>query len=270
MGKKLLFLLTLPVACFCYQQQPWFPELLEFQWIPSYTFQHYPSVDRAIHPKKYHSNDQIAQLALEVSPYPTFDLQMRVQFAATHEKHFNFRDGGILIRTLLLNDVEGDPISWTVGITSDFVRHSFLKDVSTPYHFVSNFELGSAIGKEITRECDWIARFWAYVGGGIANRGDPWTHAKLAIWGNFKNRHRLHLFTEAYLGFGRKNQVDISNHEGYGKIHHQSIDVGLAYQYHFDIWGELTLEYFYRPYAHAFPKNLQSITLRYQLPFSLF
>lgn len=272
MNKKLatlFFALVLRVAS-AYELQPWFYELLEFSFTPSYTFEHYSDVQGSTNPSKYVSNDHIVDFLLQVSPFPTLDVQIEATFEKTRRYEFGFETAGLQLRYLFLNDVAGDPVSLAVGLQSDFVDFSRLKDVSVPYHFVSNFELGSAVGKEFDKEQYWVHRLWAYAGVGIANRGEPWIRARLAYFFNLRDRHRFHLFSEGYFGTGGKNQINIGEHTGYFNVAHRSIDIGAAYQYHFDIWGDITLEYFYRPYAHAFPKNLQSITLSYRLPFSIF
>ncbi|MCB1076018.1 MAG: hypothetical protein KDK59_10915, partial [Simkania sp.] len=82
--------------------------------------------------------------------------------------------------------------------------------------------------------------------------------------------HKFELYSEGYFGFGKRHEVDIRHLNGYAKIMHQSIDIGASYHYLFEIWGSLGIQYSYRVYARAFPKQASILKVEYILPFSIF
>jgi hypothetical protein len=169
-----------------------------------------------------------------------------------------------------MNDVCGDPLSWTTGLSVRGVTRHSLKDVSCPYSSDVNFELNTALGKEWSQGPYWTTHLWGLLGAGIANHGSPWVRALAVCEKNWNDRHRAGLFAEGYFGFGELEHVSIQHFDGWGKYHHQSVDVGIDYRYHTDTWGEFTLAYTRRVYAHVFPEHVNFFTIMYQVPFSFF
>ncbi|GAB5410936.1 MAG: hypothetical protein ChlgKO_00500 [Chlamydiales bacterium] len=263
-----IFLFLLPLSLFSLNYDPWFGETWLFYLTPSYTYQYYPDVDNGT--QKYSSNDHIGAANLEFSFLPRWDVQFEGIFAATNKLSWGTRAVGTSLRYLFLNDVEGDPVSLTMNGAFFYVPTRAQTDPSTPFHSTANLEIGAAVGKEIDKIYNWRYRFWGYLGAGIANRGAPWARGILALDARFWEHNLLRIFSEGYVGFGGVNEVNIDRLRGYANIDHQSIDVGLRYAYEFKIWGEFSLEYFYRAFAHSFPERMQSITVAYTLPFSLF
>jgi hypothetical protein len=145
-----------------------------------------------------------------------------------------------------------------------------MRDVSSPYHAQGNLEIGVAAGKEIDSTYQWLWRFWGFVGTGIGNRGYPWLRPILTAEGKFQLRHKLKLSAEGYFGFGDRSRVNIDDFNGYAKVQHRSIDIGLNYTYLFEIWGALAVQYSFRIYAHSFPQHTSIFTAEYRFPFSLF
>lgn len=259
-----------PAALFSFVIDPYLTTIGEFEFRPSYSYRYYPSVNRGFNPSSYNSHDHLIDLNLGVQFWPNWDLQLQSDFSCTDRLNWGGQRVGLQVRHLLLDDVAGDPISLALGGQFFFVPTRNMRDVSSPYHAQGNFELGLATGKEISSTYHWLWRFWGYVGGGIANRGSPWLRPLLAVEAKFHLRHKLKLFSEGYVGFGDRSRVNINRFNGYAKIQHRSIDVGLNYTYLFKIWGALGLQYSYRPYAHAFPQHASIFKVEYRLPFSLF
>jgi hypothetical protein len=267
---RFLFLLFFPLALVAFEMDPWFTPLAEFQLRAAYSYRYYPSVDRAVNPTSYSSHDHIGDINLGVSPHPNWDVQAELNVAKTDRLSFGIQRVGLQGRYLWLNDVAGDPVSLTTGLSLFFVPTRNMDDVSSPYHAQGNAELGMAVGKEIDHVFDWICRFYAFLGAGIANRGSPWLRPLLSCQFQCRNTHRLQLFAEGYFGLGNRKQVNIRQFTGYAKLRHQSIDMGLNYTYHFDIWGDLSLQYAYRVFAKSFPEKASTFMIKYCLPFSIF
>ncbi len=262
--------LYLPAALFSFEIRPWYPTIYQFEFRPSLTIQRYPEVNNAINPKDYSSTDQILTLNLGIPFTPSWDIQVETEFDHTHKKSFGLLSGGLQLRYQFLDDIAGDPFSLTCGASYRGVPYNRLEDVSTPYHFVSNFEIHSAIGKELARRSTWIFRSFAFLGVGIANKGLPWLRPLLSIETNINDRHQIELFAEGYFGLGDQNTVNIRRFSGYQDIDHRSVDGAIVYRRIFAIWGSLEFQYLRRFYSHSYPERLNAFTIVYRLPFSIF
>lgn len=269
MIKRLLFFLF-PLSLAAFEVSPWLTPIAEFQFQPSYSYRTYPNVSRARNPSRYSSHDHLIDLNLGVQCWPNWDVQVEWEFSNTRKLSWGTQRLGMQVRYLILDDVAGDPVSLAVGSQIFFVPTRNMRDPSSPYHAQGNLELGAAIGKEIDKVFNWQYRFYGFVGVGTGNRGYPWLRPLLSAAFNYHNRHHIEAFSEGYFGFGKRHSVDIRRLNGYAKILHQSIDVGLSYHYLFQIWGALGVQYSFRVFAHAFPEYTSIFTIEYHLPFSIF
>jgi hypothetical protein len=262
--------LLLPAAAFPFAEQPWLGNVWEFNFSTDFTYSRYRNVQDASTQLRAPSNDKLLQFDLGLTPSEMWDVQVEMQFADTPRQSLGMRSAALQGRVLWLDDVAGDPLSWTTGVSvREVTRHS-LQDVSCPYHSDVNVELNSAFGKEWSKGAFWTIHAWGLVGAGIANHGSPWLRALAVLEKNWNNSHRAALFTEGYFGFGDKHHIDVDHFSGWGKFHHQSIDLGIAYRYHFAIWGEITAAYTRRVFARTFPQDVNFFTIAYQVPFSFF
>lgn len=266
---KKLFLL-LPVSLCALEIEPWFCNTWEFTFTPAYTYGRFHSVQNGHPHLKKPFNENLLTLDLEVSPSPNWDLDGDVEFAATTAQSMALRSGAFQARYLWLDDVMGDPVSLTTGLSARGVSSRSLKDISCPYHFHTNFEASTSIGKEWDHGFDWCVRLYGYGALGIANRGSPWARAFGMLEGNVQSTHRFGVFAEGYFGFGSRDRVHINRFNGYADIRHRNIDAGVKYTYVFEIWGQLSFAYAHRFYAKSFPENVNFFTISYMLPFSLF
>ena len=267
--KRLLLACLSPFCLIAFEYQPWFGKLLEFQWRSSYLWSHYHDVDQGFNPTTYSSTDQWLTTGFGISPLPTWDIQIESNFADTKRHSWAYLSTGAYVRSLLLDDVAGDPISWTIGVLLRSVNGHFLNDVSIPYHAHLNLELNTAIGRELDSLYDWAFRFWGLFGAGIGNRGAPWLSAMLNLETNIVDTHRFKLFADGYFGLGSQQGINIDQFNSYANISHQSVDLGLMYRYHFELWGALSASYAYRVFARNYPEHAHTISIEYRLPFSL-
>lgn len=265
---KALFLL--PISVFSLDVSPWLGQQWECHLIPAYTYSRYTHVQDASPQLDSPSNDQLISADFGMAFTPTAAFDMDIEFVNTPRQKWGYRSLAMQGRYLWSDDISGDAVSLTTGLSARAVSSHSLEDVSCPYHAHANFELSGALGKEWDRGDFWIVRTFGFGALGMANRGAPWARFLLSIEGNNNNQHRFGVFAGGYFGFGSKETVDVKNFHGYANIHHQSIDVGARYSYVFDIWGYLNFTYAYRPYAQSFPENVNFFTLSYNLPFSLF
>jgi len=253
-----------------FDYQPWFGKLFEFEWRNSYTWRHYNTVDKGYNPTHYSSTDQWLETGLGISPLAAWDGQIEINFANTRKHSWSYLSTAFYLRYLLLDDVAGDPFSWTIGGIVRSASSHFLDDVSIPYHANLNLEINTALGKEIDQLHNWLFRVWGLFGAGIGNRGAPWISALLNIEGNADNKHLLQVFGEGYFGLGSREGVNVDRFHSYANLSHQSIDIGALYRYHFNVWGALSASYAFRVFARNYPEYAHTVRVEYRLPFSIF
>ena len=270
MRKRLFLLPFLASSLWGLEIKPWFHNTWEFIFTSSYSYGRFNSVQNGRPQLKKPFNENLVSFDLEFSPSPNWDFDTDIEFAATTAESLGVRSGAIQARYLWLDDVLGDPVSLTTGLSIRGVSGRSLRDISCPYHFHLNFEAHAAVGKEWDQRFDWQMRVYGLGAIGMANSGYPWTRAFGMVEGNIQCKHRLGLFTEGYFGFGHHKQVRTKRFNGYADIRHRSIDAGIQYTYVFEIWGQLSLAYAHRFYARSFPEKVNFFTLSYTLPFSLF
>jgi hypothetical protein len=264
--------LAAPLVGSALEVKPWLGNEWEFQFDAAYTYSHYPNVQNGHPALRRSSNDQLLTFDLgTVVMTPNLDIQLEAEFADTPRQRWGVRSTAAQVRYQWLNDIPGDdPVSLTTGANLRFVARHSLHDVSCPYHSDVNFELNASLGKEWSRCASWSWRSFAFGGVGIANHGSPWLRALFAIEKNQQNCHQYGLFAGGYFGFGGQRKVRTRHFDGYGKIHHQSIDLGLGYRYLLGLYGSLSFNYAYRVFARSFPEHVNFFTVAYNIPFSPF
>jgi len=269
--RALFALLLSPSALFClFELSPYFGKTWEFYLSPFYRLHTYPDVQGAVNPSSYSSTDHILGGRLQVSFWPNWDGQVVYEAAKTDKLSWGTRSAAAMVRHLFLDDVQGDPVSLTLGGMLRYVPNRAQTDPSTPYHATMNLEVGSAVGKEWSHLEQWLSRLFFYGGLGIGNRGAPYANTELSYEGNWDDRVHGRIFTVGYFGFGARNQVNIGKMRGYANIAHHSIDIGGGITFLSDRMGSFYSEYAYRVYAHAFPEHAHTLTLLYTFPFSIF
>ena len=265
-----LIVLALPVSLFGLNIEPWFCNVYEFTFSPSYTYSRYRHVQHG-HPQlKNVSNDHLIACDIAVPPAPNWEVDADVEFAQTPRQSMGLRSMGGQLRYLCLDDVVGDLVSLTIGASIRGVSKHSVRDVSSPYHSYFNAELTTSMGREWDSRFHWRFRAYGFGAIGMANHGYPWSRAFATLEGNLHNTHILSLFTGGDIGFGPHKQVNVDHFHGYASIQHRSIDVGIQYTYVAEIWGRIKLAYTRRLYARSFPQNMNFFTVSYMLPFSLF
>ncbi len=252
------------------ERLPWFRNIWEFTFTPTYTYSQYPSVQNGVPKGQQKSNDHLISFDFAVPFTSQWQMDSQVEFADTPRQSMGLRSLAFQPRYLWLDDLLGDPVSLTTGAVIRGVTHHSLKDVSSPYHSYLNFEINSALGREWNRGFDWHVRSFGGASIGIATRGFPWVSAFTGVEGQMHQAHRLGMCLEGALGFGHRKRVYFNHFNGYAFIEHRNIDVSVKYTYVFEIWGQLSCAYTRRIYAGSFPEKVNFFTFSYMLPFSLF
>ncbi len=267
--KEVLFLI--PTLCaYGFEKTPWLEFPYEFHFRSTFEESYYSSIDRAYPNRSQYQNSFNEELRfnLGVSTLSYFEAQIETEFFQTKATTLTLESVGAQLRWQILDDIQGDPFSVTIGGLLRFVPDHALKDPYVPYAGLINFEGSFCIGKEFDEAFDWTKRVYLDLSIGQAIQGAPYLEADLVF-----QLHRMHhlfgVFMESYFGFAHKKSINLNTFHGYGDIGHQSVDLGVEYSYLFDIWGVFSIQARYRPYAFAFPKNQASIELRYDFPFSI-
>ncbi|MBI5274292.1 MAG: hypothetical protein HY860_04475 [Chlamydiales bacterium] len=265
---------TLLIICSIYHlcafdQRPWIDEPYLFDLRPSFSLSYFPSVANA-NQLDFHSLNEDININLGVATMSGCDIQAEIEAFNSRMKVFNVESIGVQVRKLLFDDIEGDLFSWIIGLNYRVVPHYRLEDVAMPYHYVSNVEAVTSMGKEFSKGPYWIYHIYSMLAAGIANKGSPWMKVDFYGEGLIQDRHEWDVFLKTYFGFGNKNIININKFDGYYDVAHHSIDLGAGYRYHFVLYGSLGINALYRLYAHAYPSHLFAVTIDYCFPFSVF
>jgi hypothetical protein len=271
MRRLFLYLgLGITTCATAFEEKPWLGDFLGFYLDSSYTYSRFNHVQNAVHQLRHASNDNLLTFDLNFCPADGWDIDLEAEFAHTPRQRWGRRSLATQLRYRWLDDIAGDPISLTTGLSIRQVAHVSVRDISSPYAARWDFEVHSAIGKEWSRGPSWYMRWYGVGALGQGNRGSPWTRARLVLEGNREDHHQVSLFGYGYWGFGSQEKVNIAHFHGWGQIDHGSIDLGAGYRYVTDVWGYLWLEYSHRVYARSYPAAVNTVQIGYHLPFTFF
>ena len=134
-------------------------------------------------PLEHPSNDHVLSFDLAFAPSSSWQIDTELEFADTPRQSMGYRSVAFQVRYLWMDDLLGDPVSWTTGGVIRGVSKHSLKDVGCPYHADINFEISTAIGREWDRGFDWRIRLFGGAVVGMANCGYPWMSGFASIEG---------------------------------------------------------------------------------------
>jgi hypothetical protein len=252
------------------EENPWLGNAYEWNACVSESYSRYRFIDNAKVQPQYAYNNYDTDLSLSVTLGASLLGELELEMARTPHQTFGFRSMALYGQYQILDDIIGDVVSLTCGLSARAVTGRAVRDVSSPYASYLNGEFSLSIGKEWIYSADWNVR-WHMAGMiGLANHGSFWNRALAAIEAKVWQNASCKLFLEGYFGYGRDQVVDIDHFHGWGYIRHGSLDIGGSYQYALGLWGEIGLSYAYRVIAYSYPQNTQTATLFYRLPFSFF
>ena len=261
-----LLLAMTPLAAL--EEQPWFYPPFNFHAKGAFDGSFFTSVNNGYNPIDYHSTIFQGVLGLLAPISPKWDAEIELELESTSKLNFGFESAALQVRRLFLNDILEDIVSLDVGVNIRAVPRYRLQDVAVPYHDLWNFELSSALGKEFTKDDEWLWRTFILAAIGQANRGYPWLKANFDIRAKAFKDYMFSAFLKSYFGLGNKTLINVNDFDGYAFYQHQSIDVGATFTVLFTAMGSLTLSYTHRFYAKTYPEDFNSFRLTYDLPFS--
>ena len=167
-----------------------------------------------------------------------------------------------------MDDIVGDPLTITTGLSARYVSDTSLRDVSSPYHGPLEIAANFALGNEFVDNDSWRARIWLCGALGQATIGSPWVEGLFGLDTNIHETHKFSVFLDGMHGFGRKHSLNIDHFHGYGKMRQKSIDLAFRYGYQLGVWGTLKFTYGRRVLAKLCPKNVNTFEISYLFPFS--
>lgn len=251
------------------EYQPWLGNFYEFERRFSLAYQGYDRLASDSHLKRYSSNDCFLNVSLCNSrPDPAMGLEFEVTQARTRRQRGDIDQIKMTGRYVWQDDIAGDPLSLTTGLSYIQAFQSSLKDVSSFHHGLYNAEGFISIGKESSDEALWDSRWWSILALGIAEQGSPWLRFHLNYEKRWWEKNEMKIFFHSLWGFGH-NKLRLSHFHGYGPIRHQSIDIGLRYTYLLEFYGSASLEYSYRIYAYNFPAYAHHVLAQLLYTFGL-
>lgn len=255
-------------SLYALEEQPWFYPPLNFHAKAAFDGAFFTNVNNGYNPYNYDSTIWQGVLGLLAPILPTWDAEIEVELESTSKTNFGFESAAFQVRKQFLNDIVGDLVSLDAAFNVRAVPMQRLRDVAVPYHNLWNFELSSAIGKEFTREDEWLWRTFILAAIGQANRGYPWLRANFDIRAKAFKDYMFSAFLRSYFGLGPHTGVNVNHFDSYASIRHQSIDVGATFSYFFSNKSRLTFAYTHRFYAVSYPEDYNSFRLSYDYPFS--
>ncbi len=264
---KLIALLW--VTGYATEYSPWFTPPFEFQSRLSYLYENQTQVQTPRGSFKNTCNESSVHFGLGVTPWPNWNVETELFLTHTNDIPFSYEASYLTVRYAWMDDICGDWISLVTGVTLSFPGDRYLRNFCFNYHGNINTELHATIGKEWAYQKDWITRFWALGGWGIANKGSGWVHG-LGVW-EYKpiSCIELGVFSEAEYGLGNNDIIPDEPFRGYASINHQNVDIGGYMNYVIPYWGTLTVIGWYNVYARNYIENYWGAGLSFLFPFSI-
>lgn len=261
MANRVFFILLLfPWLVHSVEYEPWIGTYFEFEWRTALRCQKFHFLACPDSLRSYRSNDLFLNTSLSVAVKPQFSIEAEAVAASTRRQSGGIDHIRINGRYVFLDDIAGDPLTVTfgAGLIQGFNRS--YKDKGAFHHGHSEAEIFLSAGKERTEGMRWISRWWGMLGIGCAERGSPWIRFNASFAQRFKKKHELEIFAHTLWGLGHKN-LHPSHFGGYGPVQHQSVDLGFAYRYLIDFFGNVAIEYSKRVHVRNFPADAYQLRL---------
>lgn len=262
----LLALIVLPSYVFGTDLTPWLTRHYEIQASATELLQYYQTIQSPHKHIRNHTLDSFTTFGLELSAYD-YSTELETTVAHTHRQKAGCDNVRLTGRYRFMNDILGDVVSATAGVTVTQAFRNSLRDPSSFHHGIIEAEAHLSIGRETSCRSLWISRWWGLIGLGCGDYGSPWLHGHFEWEKNWYNQQHWSLFADTLWGIGGNSFA--LPFRGYGSVRHQSLDIGSRYRYIFENGFRISLEYAFRVYALNFPQNTNRLTIELLYPFGL-
>jgi len=257
---------------FCFTQEasatdykPWYGRVLELDTSADVLMQAFSHVDSHHSSGKRKEFDTFIDLSASLAVWESIAAELEVIAAETRHQSFGMDAIRFTGRYRWLNDLVGDPVSLSTGVTLSGIFPPVRRNIATFDHGGFAAEAHIAVGKELSCMQFWTSRAWSVLGVGLADVGSAWIRANFAWEHNWWDRHRVELFADSIWGLGR-NELNLHNFRGYGSVDYQAIDMGFRYNFQCDNGIVLSAGYGYRVYSRNCPQNVNLILLKIFYP----
>lgn len=249
--------------------KPWFGRVFEIEARASCLMQQFSSLDASPHKIKRDEFDAFYRLSAAAAVWETIAAEIELGALSTKHREFGMEAFRLTGRYRLMNDIVGDPVSLTTGVTLSTIFEPARRNLATFDHGGIAAEAHVAVGKEMSCEEFWTSRLWGVGAIGIADVGSPWLRADLHWERSWWERHQLELFALSIWGLGGDNLHCQHHFHGYGSIHYQAVDMGIGYKYRFCNDAQLTFAYAYRVHAKNGPRRVNFFLIEFMYPFGV-
>lgn len=249
-------------------ETPW----IDFIYQPILTldggYQHFSKINSKHHDVHYLENSGMAHGSIYLAIDPTVSFELETYVTRTHRHPWAIDHFRETAKMVFWDDVAGDPIAITGGLSLYETPTVALHDPAFIHHAHFEAEAFVIVGKEWSAAPYWDLRIWALTAFGVGDMGSPWFRERLALQKNFCDQHIISFYLEGNVGFGNEC-LGIHHFKGYGPVNYGLFDGTLEYQYQVCDWGLLGLKGMYRFFARNAPKEAFQIILEWVQPFSL-
>lgn len=261
--------LALPTLLVALEEKPWFGNCFELEGRASYAYSYFEKINHGVPQLKKSWHDNLLTLDLGTVVPENWSWEAEIQGDATTRRSFGYSSAAVQGRYLWLDDLCGDPVSLSFGVSLRETGGKSLKQFSTPYHSRFCSEFHTAVGKEWDDGRSWRTRVYGLGAIGFGNSGSGWWRANFFYMQNFCDKVHLNVYLLSYFGMGDKKRVNTHDFHGWKHIAHRSLDLGLGLRYLIRPWGSLSFDYLRRVAARSYPEQVNFFVFTYELPFSL-
>lgn len=272
----LIFVLNVFNHAYAIDYKPWYGRVYEIDTAVDIRFQLFDRVDshQSSHHDLLHVSNKRKELdtfiALNAGTALDQDRAVELEVIGLQSRKQSFGMDAVRLsgRYRFLNDIVGDPVSLSTGLTVSTIFPNARKNIATFDHGGVALEGHLSVGREMSSGPLWTSRAYGVFAVGIADVGSPWLRANASLEHNFCDRHRLELFAESIWGLGG-NHLNLYRFRGYGSVNYQAVDLCSKYVFQADYGVLFSLGGGYRLYARNCPKNACFILLRLDYPLNL-
>jgi hypothetical protein len=231
-------------------------------------YQNFSHLNARSHQVSYHENSGYVHGSAYLAVSPTLSLEMEMGLARTHRHPWVIDHFQQTAKSVLLDDVAGDPLALSAAVSLFEVPTVALRDCSFIHHAHFEGQAFLSCGKEWSQGPFWNDRLWALAALGCGIEGFAWVRGKVVFQKNFLDQNLITLFLEARAGLGREG-LFVHHFGGYGSVRYKIIEASLEYQRQIGDIGQLGIKGIYRFYCRNAPAEVIRVCLEWTQSFSL-
>lgn len=185
-----VFLLFLISSLAATEFIPWLSPVYVVEGRTTAWYEGYPSVDARHGGRRYSASNGFLDLSASIATREDWAVELEAIAAVTRHRSFGMDSLLLTGRYFLLNDVIGDPVSLSGGMTVIKVFKPAWHDLSIFHHGGIEGEAHVAVGKEFSCMQFWTSRIWAVGAFGVGDVGSPWLRGDIDCEHNWWDRHQ--------------------------------------------------------------------------------